>query len=294
MDAPRKRPFAEAGVPAQPCWVCGAPAPLALEYAAVRLNRCPACGFLFQPELPVEDLRANHNEDYFEHYTAGGDYDSQGSQRRREARIRLRWMRGHGCSGGHLLEVGVARGDFLAEARRAGFAPHGIECVPSAAAEARRRSGADVRIGWVEEVELPAASFDVVCLWHVIEHIPRPRVVLEALLGSLKPGGLFFCEVPNAGSVMAHARGDQWEYLDPGHHVGFFDRRTLRRALASTGYDEVEIDTIPMFRYAPLNASTLLRRLPRRVAFSLRRTVRPRAAHPWKQDLLRAVAARSA
>ena len=290
MDAPPKSDVPQGRAPIQLCWVCGAPTQAAPDFLSVRLNRCPDCGFLFQPELPVEELRSSHDEDYFDHYVAGGDYDSQGDQRRHEARIRLRWMRGHGCSGGPLLEVGVARGDFLAEARRAGFAPVGIEPEPGSAAEARSRSGADVLVGWVEDLELPPESFDVVCLWHVIEHIPQPRLVLEALHRSLKPGGRLFCEVPNADSVMARTQGNQWAYLDPEHHVGFFDPGTLRRALEATGYDRVETDTIPMFRYAQSSASVLLKQLPRRLAFSLRSRVHPRAAHPWKQDLLRAVA----
>jgi len=271
------------------CWVCSTPARAAGDFTAVRLSRCPSCGFLFQPELPIEELRQSHDESYFENYAATGDYDSQGVQRRREARIRLRWMRKHGCRGGRLLEVGPARGDFLAEAGRAGFDPLGIEPEPSTAEEARRRSGAEVLVGWAEEVELPPASVDVVCLWHVLEHIPQPRKVLEALHQSLKPGGRFFCEVPNAGSVMARRQGERWDYLDPGHHVGFYSPHTLREALTSTGYEDVETSTVPMFRYAELDATTLFKRVPRRLEFSLRARVRPIAQHHWKQDLLRAV-----
>lgn len=290
MDAPTKTSDTHAADTR--CWICGTPADAAPDFTAVRLSRCPHCGFLFQPELPLEELRGSHDEAYFENYAASGDYDAQGAQRGREARIRLRWMRGHGCHGGRLLELGPARGDFLAEAGGAGFEPLGIEPEPSTAAEARRRSGAEVLVGWAEEVELPSASFDVVCMWHVLEHIPRPRPVLEALLRSLKPGGRFFCEVPNAGSVMARRQGEHWDYLDPGHHVGFFDPRTLRKALTSTGYERIETATIPMFRYAELDATTVLKRLPRRLEFSLRARVRPLAPHPWKQDLLRAVASK--
>jgi SAM-dependent methyltransferase len=293
MDAATKTGADDAAATAG-CWICGTPARPAADFGDVRLSRCPTCGFLFQPELPVEDLRQSHDESYFENYAASGDYDSQGAQRRREARIRLRWMRCLGCRGGRLLEVGVARGDFLAEARRWGFAPLGIEPEPTTADEARRRSGADVVVGWAEEVDLPSASFDVACLWHVVEHIPQPRPVLEALRRSLKPGGRLFCEVPNAGSVMARMQGERWDYLDPEHHVGFFDPSTLRRALESTGYRDVETGTIPMFRYAQLDATTLLKRLPRRLEFLLRARVRPLAPHPWKQDLLRAVASKPA
>jgi SAM-dependent methyltransferase len=247
---------------------------------------------MFQPEIPIDELRSNHDEDYFEHYSAGQSYDSQGSQRRREARIRLRWMRGHGARSGRLLEVGVARGDFLSEARMAGFEALGIEPEPGTAEVARRRSGAEVLVGWAEEIELPSAAFDVVCLWHVLEHIPRPRAVLEALLASLRPGGLLFCEVPNAGGAMAIAQGDSWDYLDPGHHVGFYDPGSLLRGLAASGYEGIVTETIPMFRYAPLGASTLYRKLPRRVTLAVRHGMPLLGRHPSKQDLLRAVASR--
>jgi SAM-dependent methyltransferase len=247
---------------------------------------------MFQPEIPIDELRSNHDEEYFEHYTDGRSYDSQGAQRRREARIRLRWMAFHGARSGRLLEVGVARGDFLAEARRAGFDPLGIEPEPGAAEIARRRSGVEVLVGWAEEVELPSKAFDVVCLWHVLEHIPRPRPVLEALRDSLRPGGLLFCEVPNAGGAMAVAEGDRWAYLDPGHHVGFYDPGSMLRGLAASGYEDIVTDTVPMLRYAPLNASTMLRKLPRRVTLAVRHGMPVIAHHPSKQDLLRACAMR--
>jgi SAM-dependent methyltransferase len=246
---------------------------------------------MFQPEIPIAELRSNHDEEYFEHYSAGQSYDAQGAQRRREARIRLRWMRAHGARAGRLLEVGVARGDFLAAARRVGFEPLGIEPEPGTAAVARRRSGVDVLVGWAEEVELPSAAFDVVCLWHVLEHIPRPRPVLEALLASLRPGGLLFCEVPNAGGSVAIADGDRWDYLDPGHHVGFYDPGSLLQGLAASGYEEIVTETIPMLRYAPLDASTL-RKLPRRVTLAVRHGMPLIGRHASKQDLLRAVARR--
>lgn len=280
--------------PTAACWICATPAPPASEFAAVDLNRCRACGFLFQPELAVEDLRSHHDQDYFENYSAGEDYDGAGHQRRREARIRLRWMRSAGCTAGRLLEVGTARGDFLAEASFAGFEPLGIEAERASAEEARHRSGVDVLVGWAEELDLPPDAFDAVCMWHVLEHIPQPLLVLSAVRRSLKPGGRLFCEVPNAGGQMARALGERWDYLDPGHHVGFFDPGSLRTALGATGYVEVETATIPMFRYAPPTPSTVTRRLPRRLAESLRLGVRPLAAHPWKQDLLRAVARRPA
>lgn len=294
MEAVRTNAVGVPSAPTEACWVCGTPAPIASDFNIVHLNRCSACGFLFQPALALEELRSHHDEEYFEKYSVGQDYDGAGFQRRREARIRLGWMRSHGCVGGRLLEVGAARGDFLAEARSGGFEPLGIEPERGSAEEARRRSGAEVLVGWVEELNLPASSFDAVCMWHVLEHIPRPLAVLRALRRSLKPGGRLFCEVPNAGSMMARAQGDRWDYLDPDHHVGFFDPGSLQTAFGTAGFDEIEMVTVPMFRYAPPTASTVVRRLPRRLASTVSLGVRPLAAHPWKQDLLRGVARRPA
>jgi SAM-dependent methyltransferase len=227
-----------------------------------RLNRCPDCGFVFQPEAPVDARRRDRDHG------------------QREARLRLRWMGFRGARSGRLLEVG-AGGVFQTEARRAGFEP--VESVPEPDAGV---------VDWAEDAELASEAFDVVCLWHVLEHTREPRAMLNRLLACLQPGGLLFCEVPNVGGTMARALGDRWDHLDPAHNVSFFDPDSLLRAFAACGYEGIVTETIPMLRYAPLDASTLLRELPRRVSVALRHGMPVISRHRSKQDLLRACARR--
>ena len=62
--------------------------------------------------------------------------------------------------------------------------------------------GLDVRIEYLEALQLPAASFDIVTLYDVVEHVPDPCVLLQEVRRILKPDGLVL-QSPNLGSVMA-------------------------------------------------------------------------------------------
>jgi hypothetical protein len=75
--------------------------------------------------------------------------------------------------------------------------------------------------------------------------------------------------------------------------VGFYGPGSILRGLTTSGYEDIVTDTIPMLRYAPpLDKSTLLRKLPRRVTVAVRHGVPLIRHHPDKQDLLRACAMR--
>jgi 2-polyprenyl-3-methyl-5-hydroxy-6-metoxy-1,4-benzoquinol methylase len=272
------------GSAASACWICGGPAHEVAEYRPLHYGRCSSCGFLFQPEISVTELRAQHGQEYF-----ATRYPANDAQRRAEARRRLRWLRSHGVSAGRLLEVGVAQGHFLDEAHRAGFDPSGIEPEPGTAQEARERSGVEVVGGYVEEVDLPAEGVDVICMWHVLEHVPRPLDALRRLRDSLAPGGHLFCEVPNGGSVRARAEGIDWLYLDPEHHVNLFAPETLRSALEAAGFEVRETVTIPMIRYARLGPRLPVK-LARHLRFASRNRVPFNLSDPSRHELLRAVA----
>lgn len=248
------------------------------------MQACSSCGFLFQPEVPVAALRARHGEHYFD-----SRYPPDDSQRTHEARVRLRWLKRRGVASGRLLEVGAAQGQFLGEATAAGFDASGIEPEPRTAQQARERSGAEVVAGYVEDADLPDGSLDAVCMWHVLEHVPRPIATLERLRAALRPGGTFFCEVPNIASATAAATGESWVYLDPEHHVNFFAPNTLAAALSRAGFEAPETYTVPMIRYQRVRPGAVMN-VARHVRSTLRDPAPPFVSHPSGHELLRAVA----
>jgi 2-polyprenyl-3-methyl-5-hydroxy-6-metoxy-1,4-benzoquinol methylase len=244
---------------------------------------------LFASEARSQELKELYDAEYFGNYTGGEDYEGNDRQRRFEAELRVRLIQGHGARG-DLLELGSASGHFLHGARSAGFAVTGIEPVADVAARAEERFDVDVIPRFIEDVELPVEGFDVVCAWHVLEHVADPRDVLTRVLRALRPGGLLFVEVPNIGSVSARRRKRAWKPLDPEHHMAHYTAAALTAMLQGVGYTMVSTETFPLLGYVrplrliqPIVAAS-------QVKETLTLQTVPRRPHPWKHDLLRAVA----
>ena len=232
------------------CWACGAQARPAADIGWAALQRCSSCGLLFEPQRRADEVRRLYDEAYFEHYPGGGSYDEDESLRRYEAAARLRFVRRFAARG-DMLELGCATGHFLAASRDAGFAVTGVEPSAEAARRARERYGVDVRMGFAEDVDLPPEAFDVVCAWHVVEHIPDPAGVVRRLAGVLRPGGVLALEVPNVGSAQARRLGAGWPHLDPAHHVAHYGPESMRRLLERAGLEVVHVETFPGTGYYP-------------------------------------------
>ena len=83
--------------------------------------------------------------------------------------------------------------------------------------------------------ELPAGYFDVITLWHVLEHTGDPVENLRRVGKLLKPGGLLLAEVPNSAGLIARICGPYWLGWDLPRHLVHFTPRTLRHAARRCG-----------------------------------------------------------
>jgi SAM-dependent methyltransferase len=256
------------------------------------MHRCPACGMRFLADVDSENARGLYDADYFHDYE-GGDYEASEPQRRHEGRVRLRWMRTWVRPPARLLEIGAAAGYFLDEARQAGFEPVGVEPVPALAARAAARFEVPVHAAFLPGVELPELIFDVVCAWHVVEHIPDPLPALKALRTAAKLGAHLFVEVPNADSAIARRQGPSWKPLGLPHHVAQYGPTSLSALLARAGFEVVSVDTVPFWIYALPHVAAPLWRIARAAAVSVRARELLGGPHPIAHDLLRVVAKRT-
>src|SRR5262249_25314252 len=154
------------------CWICCGPVVACKLFAPESFVECESCRFAFRPDLDDAALRRIYAEGDYEDIR-GDQYLRELDARRRDARVRLRYMRPW-ARHGRLLEVGAAGGAFVAEAAARGFEASGLEPVPSFARAARKLLGLDVREGGLQESELGDGAYEVITLWHVLEHLPVP------------------------------------------------------------------------------------------------------------------------
>lgn len=138
-----------------------------------------------------------------------------------------------------ILDIGCATGVFLATGPQS-WQKVGIEPNEVAARFARGELGLDVHQGRFEEVDLPVASFDIITLWDVLEHMCDPRETLRQARELLRPDGILVLKAPNLGSWDAQIFGRYWAGLDQPRHMFVPDAATLHRLLTTTGFVEVE------------------------------------------------------
>lgn len=190
--------------------------------------------------------------------------------------------------GARLLEAGCGRGDFLALA----IATRGASCVGlelnDDAVHAAIARGLPVEARAIEQVAVERpGTFDVICSFQVLEHVPNPGEHLRAARALLKPGGRLLLGLPNTASFL----GLEDNALDrPPHHISRWSLDVVRRAFPGLGLRVVRAATEPLtsfhvrsFLAAHLRAR-VAPRLPRPLA---RLVVRPRVLNALEWLLLR-------
>lgn len=138
------------------------------------------------------------------------------------------------AKGGRLLDVGCGCGELLVEARRY-FDCVGLEPSASAVAAARKQ-GLEIIEGTFETANIEPASFDVVMLDAVIEHVLSPTDVLTKINSLLKMNGLVVLTTPKFGGPAYRMHGRDWNGFRHGYHTYLYTGETLGGFLAKTGF----------------------------------------------------------
>jgi SAM-dependent methyltransferase len=143
---------------------------------------------------------------------------------------------------GKVLDIGCGRGLLLNKLRQRGWDPIGTELSEDAAAHARDQLGLPVFTQPLEEINFPSNEFDLVILWHVLEHVQSPRDVIHEVARILKPGGTLLVAVPNLGSWEARWSSNRWFHLDVPRHLTHFTPKTLGRLLEDAGIPITDVN----------------------------------------------------
>lgn len=242
-------PVAAKPVPVEICPLCRSQS-FAPRFSNKQMSvvRCGACGLVMSDPQPDDDtIERIYTETYF----IGSDRDDldieTGRLKRGTARLQLAEIiayvedRGHGQLRPRVLEVGCGNGDFLVEARDAGFDIQGIDVSESAVAIANRILGeGTARAGQLEDLNIAPDSLDIVVLADVIEHVRDPAQLMARVRRILKPGGVVFVATPSLDSLSARLMGRFWvEYKL--EHLFYFDQKTISRLLVQAGFGSLAV-----------------------------------------------------
>lgn len=218
---------------------------LIMEKDGWRVYRCLECGLGFtDPQPSPEELEQYYGKNYFsEHYDQGLDPRSAAFEKRLKGEgHRVRFVRKLKRSG-HLLDLGCGYGYFLYACRRKGFHVMGLDISEWAGQYAKGQLGIDVETGEIGEAKLPAHTFDVVTMWHSLEHASNPKIALEKALLWLKTGGIVVVDVPNYEGTDAKYKGKDWDGWSLPYHFWHFTRGSLEKMLCAHGLEVIKTKT---------------------------------------------------
>jgi 2-polyprenyl-3-methyl-5-hydroxy-6-metoxy-1,4-benzoquinol methylase len=147
------------------------------------------------------------------------------------------------AKGRKLLDIGCGTGEFLLYCKQNGFDVTGIEPGEKPRNFARESYKLDI-YGEEELNNLVRPEFDVITLWHVLEHIHPLRERMNKIMEILKPGGFIIIAVPNSESWDAHYYGKFWAAYDLPRHLYHFSQETMQNLAHNHGLKVDQV--IPM------------------------------------------------
>ncbi|HVI07344.1 MAG TPA: class I SAM-dependent methyltransferase [Candidatus Binatia bacterium] len=146
---------------------------------------------------------------------------------------------------GKLLDIGPWIGLFSSNAKDAGFEVTAIEMNADCVAflnnvvgiGALQSSDPALTLGTMHE------QFDVITLWHCLEHLRNPWQVVEQAARRLVPGGILLIAIPNIESYQFGVLKQAWWHLDAPRHLFFYPAKTLENLCYGCGLVSLEITT---------------------------------------------------
>lgn len=156
---------------------------------------------------------------------------------------RVRFAFGTDGTGRRLLDVGSGKGRLLQAAKRLGYDVTGVEPHGNRSSYAITEYGVPVFQGPLEEFPAADAGFDVITIWHVIEHVPDPVDFVARTKSLLAPGGRLAIEVPCVRTASRSLTGSFWQGWQLPYHLSHFTPQGITTVLEAAGYRVVELST---------------------------------------------------
>lgn len=180
------------------------------------------------PQPTVEELpKYYESEDYISHTDSKKSFIDKLYQLVKKYTLnkKLRLINSFETEEKTILDIGCGTGDFLAICKNDEWNVIGVEPNKSARKLAKNKFDLDI---FSEVEEINSKKFDVITLWHVLEHIPNLNEYISAIKPLLKENGVLVVAVPNFKSYDANHYKQFWAAYDVPRHLWHFSRRSIQ------------------------------------------------------------------
>ena len=202
---------------------------------ALRTVICKNCGLVFSDPFPI-DTAEYYQKNYRILYK--GTYNPKIKHIYRAANVaieRYKRLEAHLAGKKKVLEIGSGGGEFSYLLTKKGFDVSAIEPNEGYGNYSQEQYGLNVQIGFAQNLEFAAESFDFITMSHVLEHVDNPTTMLEKLRTWLKPNGILALEVPNVEAVCQSPKSTFHTA-----HLFNFNPETLALLAEKTGFSVVQ------------------------------------------------------
>ena len=206
------------------------------------IMECPHCGLRFTHPRPAPEVIGKYyqSEEYYSHQQNKKGLVPRIYEFVKTFNIKHKAsLAVGGLTQGQLLDIGCGVGDFLVYVKKQGWEVQGIE--PSDDA----RKIAETRLGFMPKSPSESSifedhSFDVITMWHVLEHIDDLHFQTSEIVRLLKPGGRLIIALPNFQSFDCQYYKEKWAAWDVPRHLNHFAPDVLRGMFSSLGFQVID------------------------------------------------------
>ena len=195
-----------------------------------QVYECHNCGLLFTEPRPTKDKIGEYykSEEYYSHQENKKGFIPKIYESIKSINLKAKYkMATKGLENGKVLDIGCGVGDFLHMMEVKGWETKGIEPSEEAKAIAKKRMKGELYSP--EEINnLPTESFDLITMWHVLEHVDDIKSEVAQLQRLLKKGGRLVLALPNFKSYDAQYYKEKWAAYDVPRHLNHFCKNSIR------------------------------------------------------------------
>jgi 2-polyprenyl-3-methyl-5-hydroxy-6-metoxy-1,4-benzoquinol methylase len=212
---------------------------------------CLNCGLLYTMPRPEKEKIGNYykSEEYYSHRENKKGFIPKIYEKVKKRNLKHKYkIATEGLKVGKILDIGCGVGDFLHTAETHGWECIGVEPSEEAKEIARQRTKAQI-IESKELENIPNQTFDIITMWHVLEHVDDLKWQVEQLQRLIKPTGRIIIALPNYKSYDGQYYKELWAAYDVPRHLNHFNKSTLIKIFKTNGLEIFKMDKLKWDSY---------------------------------------------